>query len=202
MIPLYRPGDSRLHRMPVGAKFLGIFLAALAASLFRENLWVLLSIWTAALGGYLLAGMGLRGLLAQLWRMKWLVVVLTIPQLIFLTPEETSFNVSRVLAVVLLAALFTLTTATSDILAACERALRPLDRPLRRVGLSAERISLALSLTIRSVPVILSFYAEIREAQRARGMRPTPRATVMPLLVMSLRHAEETAEALAARGVH
>lgn len=202
MIPLYRPGDSALHRMPVGAKFLCIFAAALAASLFRENLWVLLTIWTAVLSGYLLAGMGLRGLLAQLWRMKWLVVVLTVPQLIFLTPEETSFNVSRVLAVVLLAALFTLTTATSDILAACERALRPWDRPLRRVGLSAERISLALSLTIRSVPVILSFYAEIREAQRARGMRPTPRATVLPLLVMSLRHAEETAEALAARGVH
>lgn len=187
--------------MPVGAKFLGIFLAALAASLFRENLWVLLTIWTAVLSGYLCAGVGLRGLLAQLWRLKWLVVVLTVPQLIFLTPAETGFNVSRVLAVVLLAALFTLTTATSDILAACEDALRPIDRPLRRVGLSAERISLALSLTIRSVPVILSFYAEIREAQRARGMRPTPRATVMPLLVMSLRHAEETAEALAARGV-
>ncbi|MGJ9425562.1 energy-coupling factor transporter transmembrane component T family protein [Nesterenkonia halotolerans] len=201
MIPLYRPGDSTLHRMPVGAKFLGIFLAALAASLFRENLWVLLTIWTAVLSGYLCAGVGLRGLLAQLWRLKWLVVVLTVPQLIFLTPAETGFNVSRVLAVVLLAALFTLTTATSDILAACEDALRPIDRPLRRVGLSAERISLALSLTIRSVPVILSFYAEIREAQRARGMRPTPRATVMPLLVMSLRHAEETAEALAARGV-
>ncbi len=138
MIPLYRPGDSALHRMPVGAKFLGIFLAALAASVFRENLWVLLAIWAAVVCGYLLAGIGLRGLLAQLWRMKWLVVVLTVPQLIFLTPEETGFNVSRVLAVVLLAALFTLTTATSDILAACEAALRPLDRPLRQAQRRAD----------------------------------------------------------------
>ncbi|GAA1103059.1 energy-coupling factor transporter transmembrane component T family protein [Nesterenkonia jeotgali] len=201
MIPLYRPGTSLLHRLPVGAKFLGIFLAALIASMFRESLGVLLVIWAASLLGFLLAGIGVRGLLAQLWRLKWLVVVLSVPQLIFLTPAETSYNVARVLAVVLLASLFTLTTATSEILASFERVLRPLDPLLRRLGLSAERISLALSLTIRSVPVILSFYAEIREAQRARGMRPTPRGTVLPLLVMSLRHAEETAEALAARGV-
>lgn len=201
MIPLYRPGTSPLHRMPVGAKFIGIFLAALVASVFRETLGVLVGIWVVTLVGFLLSGIGLRGLFAQLWRLKWLVLVLTLPQLIFLTPAETGFNVARVLAVVLLAALFTLTTATSDILASFERVLRPVDPLLQRLGLSAERISLALSLTIRSVPVILSFYADIREAQRARGMRPTPRATVLPLLVMSLRHAEETAEALAARGV-
>lgn len=201
MIPLYRPGRSILHRMPVGAKFLVIFVAALAASLYRENLWVLLTIWATVLVGFICSGLGLGGFAAQLWRLKWLVVVLVVPQLIFLTPTEAGFNVSRVLAVVLLAALFTLTTATSEILGTCERVLRPIDPQLQRVGLSAERISLALSLTIRSVPVILSFYTDIREAQRARGMRPSPRATVMPLLVMSLRHAEETAEALAARGV-
>ncbi|MBO0596446.1 energy-coupling factor transporter transmembrane protein EcfT [Nesterenkonia sp. E16_7] len=201
MIPLYQPGTSYLHRLPVGAKFLGIFLAALIASIFRENLAVLLGVWALTLTGFLLSGVGLRGLLAQLWRLKWLALVLIIPQLIFLTPAETGFNVARVLAVVLMAALFTLTTATSDILSSFERLLRPVDPLLLRLGLSAERISLALSLTIRSVPLILSFYAEIREAQRARGMRPTPRATVLPLLVMSLRHAEETAEALAARGV-
>lgn len=201
MIPLYRPGISYLHRMPVGAKFLGIFLAALTASIFRENLAALLGVWALTFTGFLLSGIGLRGLLAQLWRLKWLALVLTIPQLIFLTPAETGFNVARVLAVVLMAALFTLTTATSDILSSFERLLRPVDPLLLRLGLSAERISLALSLTIRSVPLILSFYADIREAQRARGMRPTPRATVLPLLVMSLRHAEETAEALAARGV-
>ncbi|GAA1145144.1 energy-coupling factor transporter transmembrane component T family protein [Nesterenkonia lutea] len=201
MIPLYRAGRSALHRMPVGAKFLFIFLAALSASIFRENPWVLLVIWASVLAGYVLSGLGPGALLAQLWRLKWLVLVLTLPGLIFLSPAETAFNLTRVLAVVLLAALFTLSTATSDILSGCERLLRPLDPQLARFGLSSERISLGLSLTIRSVPVILSFYSEIREAQRARGMRPTPRATVMPLLVMSLRHAEETAEALAARGV-
>lgn len=201
MIPLYRPGTSYLHRLSVGAKFLGIFLVALLASIFRENLVALMGVWGITLTGFLLSGIGLRGLSAQLWRLKWLAVVLIIPQLIFLSPAEAGFNVARVLAVVLLAALFTLTTATSDILSSFERLLRPVDPLLLRLGLSAERISLALSLTIRSVPLILSFYADIREAQRARGMRPTPRATVLPLLVMSLRHAEETAEALAARGV-
>lgn len=197
MIPLYQPGASLVHRTPVGWKFLLLFAAALAVSFNRENLWIICSVWVMGLVGYLAAGQGLRGLTAQLWRLKWLMVFLTVPQLIFLTPEETAQNVARVIAVVLLAALFTLTTRTSDVLAAFETALSPLER----LGVPTDRISLALSLTIRSIPVIFSFYSEIREAHRARGVRASPRALVMPLLVMSLRHSEEVAESLAARGV-
>lgn len=206
MIPLYRPGDSPVHRMPVGLKFLVVFVAAAAVSVLRESPWAVGAVWAAAVVGFLTSGSGPAGLAAQLWRLKWLLVILAVPQLIFLTPEETALNVSRVTGVVMLAAVFTLTTPTSAVLSAFERVLTPLERiGLGRLGFSAERVSLALSLTIRSVPVILSFHREIREAQRARGLQNSPRATmlrsVLPLLVMSLRHAEETAEALAARGV-
>lgn len=197
MIPLYRPGSSLLHRTGVGTKFLVVFLLALAISWQRENPWVVLAAWLVVVLGHFAAGVGLKGFLRQLWRIKWVLVIITVPQLIFLPPEAAALNVSRVLAVIMVAGLFTMTTRTSDILSTFERGLAPLGR----LGVNTERFSLALSLTIRSVPVILSFSSQIREALRARGRKVTPKALVMPLLVMSLRHAEETAEALAARGV-
>lgn len=197
IMPLHRPGTSLLHRTGVGTKFLLVFLFALAVSLQRENVWVVLGAWALVLLGHLAAGVGVTGLLRRLWGLRWILIILTVPQLIFLDPQTTALNVSRVVAVIMVAGLFTLTTRTTDIMTAFDRALRPLGR----CGVDTSRISLALSLTIRSVPVILAFSSQIQEALRARGRRVTPKALVMPLLVMSLRHAEETAEALAARGV-
>lgn len=197
VMPLYQPGTSVLHRAGVGTKFLLVFALALGVSLQRENLWVVLTAWAVVVLGHLLAGVGVPGLLRRLWGLRWILLILTVPQLIFLEPQTAMLNVARVVAVIMVAGLFTLTTRTSDILAGFDRALAPLGR----LGVDTSRISLALSLTIRSVPVILAFSGQIREALRARGRRVTPRALIMPLLVMSLRHAEETAEALAARGV-
>ncbi len=202
MIPLYRPGDSPVHALPVWVKFVLLFAAAALVSFQRESVWALTSLWGVAIAGYLMSGAGVSGLLLQIWRLKWLVVVLTVPQLIFLDLESTAFNLSRVLGVVLLAALLTRTTRTTDILTSFYAVLKPLERAgLHRFGFDAERASLALSLTIRSVPVVMGFSADIREAQRARGARAAPHRMIVPLLVMSLHHADETAEALAARGV-
>lgn len=197
VMPLHQPGTSVLHRTGVGVKFLLVFLLALGVSLQRENPWAILGAWILVILGHLLAGAGVSGLLRRLWGLRWILLILTVPQLIFLDPQVALLNVSRVVAVIMVAGLFTLTTRTSDILAGFDRALSP----LAKLGVDTSRISLALSLTIRSVPVILAFSGQIREALRARGRRVTPKALIMPLLVMSLRHAEETAEALAARGV-
>lgn len=217
MIPLYRPGASLLHRMPAGAKLLLLLAVGIVVSLWRESLWAPTLAWGLVLLGYLLvrqraaagvleaAGKGLWVLLRQLWRLKWLVVLVAVPQLIFLEPSTAALNTARILAVILLAGLFTLTTRVSDVLELLSRGLLPLERAgLGRLGLTAERLSLAMALTMRSVPVVFGFYREITEARRARGASTSPAAAVSmttPLLVMSLRHAEETAEALAARGV-
>lgn len=208
MIPFYRPGTSPLHRVPAGAKLLGLLLLGVAAALFRDNPWMALGLWALVLSGFLAALSGLAGvreLLGRLWALKWLLLLIAVPQLIFLTPAEAALTTARIVAIIQLAALFTLTTRVSDVMDLMLRAFGPLERlGLGRLGLTAERLSLAMSLTMRSVPVVFGFYAEIRQARRARGIRATPldtaRATV-PLLVMTLKHAEDTAEALAARGI-
>ncbi|GAA1807741.1 energy-coupling factor transporter transmembrane component T [Nesterenkonia flava] len=218
MIPLYQPGTSVLHRMPAGAKLLALLALGIGVSLWRESPWAALSAWCVVVLGFLVVRTGrpgwsvLRGCAAGLhllgvhvWRLKWLALLVAVPQVIFLPLETAGINTARILAIVLLAGLFTLTTRVSDVMELLTRGLGPLERAgLRRFGLTAERLSLAMALTMRSVPVVFGFYGQIREARRARGARTSLAGTAgmtTPLLVMSLQHAQETAEALAARGV-
>ena len=73
-------------------------------------------------------------------------------------------------------------------------------RPLARLGFDPRRIGLTLSLTIAMLPVVAGIAARVRDAERARGVRLGPRI-VVPVLVLALRHADDVADALTARGV-
>ena len=95
----------------------------------------------------------------------------------------------------LLATLVSLTTRASDMLASLERALRP----LRWLGVSPVRLSLLLSLTLRFIPLLATWLHEIREAQRVRGLESHPFAVLVPLLVKTLRTADQLADAIDAR---
>lgn len=208
MIPLYQPGSSVLHRTPAGAKLAALVILGIAVAIWRDTLWAAAAAWTVVLVGYLLAFprfSGARQLLVRLWRLKWLILLIGLPQLVFLSAAEAGITAARILALVLLAGLFTLTTQVSAVMDLVMAGFRPLERlGLGRMGLSAQRIGLAMSLTMTAIPTIFGFYSEIREARRARGAKTGPGGVVSmttPLLVMSLKHAEETAEALAARGV-
>ena len=97
---------------------------------------------------------------------------------------------------VLLAALVTLTTRTTDLVDAVVAGCRP----LQVLRIDPERIGLVIALGIRCVPVVIGLAEEVRDAQRARGLGASPRAFAVPLLVRSLRHADALGEALTARG--
>jgi biotin transport system permease protein len=133
----------------------------------------------------------------QLYAARWIVLVMLVTQAFFLPGWVAVTNAGRVLVVIVLAALITLTTRIPALLDATERALAP----LRRFGVNPAGIGLLLALTITAVPVIGGFAAEIREAQRARGAPVRLQTFVVPLLVMSLKHSDELADALTARGI-
>ena len=90
-------------------------------------------------------------------------------------------------ALLLLATLISLTTPTSEIV----QALVVLVRPLRRFGIDPDRVGLLLALGIRAVPQVVDLALTIRDAQRARGLTADPRAFAVPLIVRSLRHADQ-----------
>ena len=197
MIVLYRPGTSLLHRMPAGAKVLVFAALVLAIALTADSVWTLPTAGILAISLYLMAGLGMPTLLRQLYAARWIALVMLVTQVFFLPVMAAVSNTSRVLVVVVLAALITLTTRVPALLDATERALAP----LRRFGVNPAGIGLVLALTITAIPVIGGFAADIREAQRARGAPVRLQTFVVPLLVMSLKHSDELADALTARGI-
>ncbi|MCC4247581.1 energy-coupling factor transporter transmembrane component T [Microbacterium testaceum] len=197
MLSLYRPGAGILHRMPAGPKMLLVAVAAIGLAALPTAAWVAAVCAAAVVAAYVVAGVGLRELGRHLWGLRWIIAITAIGQLIFLGPEPALANTARVAAALLVAALLPLTTRVDDMLDALERGFGP----LRRIGMDAERAALLLAVTITTIPVLARLAAEVREAQRARGARPSLRAGIVPFVVLSLRHADQLGEALAARGI-
>lgn len=193
---LYRPGDSVIHRLSAGTKLVALFLLAIAVSVPPPTVWLLGTLTLVVAVLYLIAGLGIAELGRQVVMIRWLILFVTITGVLFLPLEVAIANVTRMVLVIVLAGLITLTTRTSAILDAFERGLSP----LRRFGVDPARISLVLALAIRTVPVIAGFARQLGDAQRARGGRVSVRAFVVPLLVLSLRHSDDLADALVARG--
>jgi biotin transport system permease protein len=141
------------------------------------------------------AGLDLRTLWGQFRPALWLLGMLLAVQLLFGEADQGIAMVLRLAALILLAALVTLTTRTGDMVMALERALRP----LARLGIDPDRISLAISLALRFIPVLGERLAQIREAQRARSLDRNLLALAVPLLVHCLRTADAVADAIEAR---
>ncbi|TFF21721.1 energy-coupling factor transporter transmembrane protein EcfT [Jiella endophytica] len=191
---LYRAGDSPLHRMAAGWKLLALLVAGTLVFLV-ESPFAALAALLAVLVLYRLAGFGLRLAMAQLRPVAIVLAILFLAQLWLASPAVAALFVTRLAALVLAAALVTLTTRTSDLVDAIERGLAPLSR----LGVDVAKVSLSLSLAIRFIPAVGQIAAEIREAQIARGQRPNPLTLVAPLIVRLLKMADEIAEAIDAR---
>lgn len=192
---IYRPGRSQVHRLAAGAKLAALVAAGVGSVFLDRPGQVAAALGLVALG-YAVAHLPPRVLLQQARPLLW-VLLLVGAFHVFVNGWERAVVVTGViLALVLLAGLVTLTTRTSDLIDALVRALAP----LRRLGVDPQRIGLLLALGIRSVFVVAHIAEEVRDAQRARGLTASPRAYAVPLIIRSLRHADELGEALVARG--
>ena len=192
---IYRPGQSPVHRLPAGLKLITL-VAAGVGSIFLDHPWqVLVALGVISLC-YAAAHLSLRVLLAQARPLTWVLLLVGAFHVLVNGWARAVVVTGVILVLVLLAGLVTLTTRTADLVDALVRAMAP----LRRFGVDPRRIGLLLALGIRSVFVVATFAEEVRDAQRARGLTASPRAYAVPLIVRSLRHADELGEALVARG--
>ncbi len=193
---VYLPGDSVLHRMPAGAKLVGLATVAMLSVLLRQP-WQVAVLLVAVVVLYAVARIPWRTALGQARPIAWFAAGLAVFQLVVSGWERAVLVVGGLLGLVLLAALVSLTTRTTAIVDAVVVGAGP----LRRVGADPERLGLLVALAVRAVPVVIDLAREVREAQLARGAAASPTAFVVPLVVRSLRHADHLADALVARGI-
>lgn len=197
MLSAYRPGTGWLHRMPAGPKLAGVAVVAVALAAL-PSVWATVPLASGVAGALFLAsGVGGRELIRQVWALRWIIAVTAGGQLIFLGSEAAAANTARVVAALLVAVLVPLTTPVSTMLDALERGVRP----LHRIGVDPARVALLWTLALTTIPVLARLAAEVRDAQRARGLRPSLARGALPFLVLALRHADDLGDALAARGI-
>lgn len=195
MIGGYLDARSPLHRLPAGVKL--VALAVLSVLLLPIEAPAVLGL---ALGGVLLVyvRLGRRGMarLRQWLVLAPLLVIIGLLQLWAASWTVAAASVLRILLMVLLADLVTLSTRLEDMMDAVLVVLRP----LQRFGLDTRRLSLAVALVIRFVPVLLASWQARVEAWRARSGRRVGLALVGAFFAGALRSADQVAEALDARG--
>lgn len=193
---VYLPGESLVHRLPAWLK-LGLLVVAGVCSIFMDSVMVVVLSLLVATGLYALAGFTPALALRQLRPLMWFLLFIMVFQVITRGWQSAVVVAGTICVLVLLAALVTLTTRTSDladvVVASC--------RPLKPVGVDPDRVGLLIALGIRAVPIVSGFAHEVRDAQRARGLTSSPKAFAAPLLVRALRHADDVGDALIARGL-
>ena len=195
-VAAYRPGDTLVHRLPVGAKLGALALFSLSVVLVRS----MPASW-AWLGLALLAALVARTDLATLLRAARLVLVLAVVVSAFQWwidgPAKAVETLVDLLALALGAIVVSATTSVNAMLDAIVRWVGP----LRRVGVDPERVALTFSMAIGALPGTVGLALETRDAARARGLGGHPRAYVTPFVVRVVARAHETGDALHARGL-
>lgn len=197
MIGVYVPGNSFLHRLPAGLKFV-LLAASIITMTFvvRTPLAAAIAVG-AAVVAFVVAWVPAKLVWAQIRGVVWILIALFVLQWILSDWRNAVVICSILLASVCLAAVVTLTTRTSDMLSALNTALSP----LARVGVRTDLIAMTFALTIRSIPLIAEVFTQVDEARRARGLRPGPRVLFAPAILATLETADGFAETLAARGL-
>lgn len=192
---LYRPGNSVIHRLYAGVKL--TILAVTCTVVFFLESWQLTLALIATLSLYVLAELPPRAIWQQLRPALPFILMLALFQGLTADWWEAIDTTQRFSCLILLASLLTLTTSSGALSDAVLAGLRP----FKRFGLPTERIALAMTLTLRFIPVIAQASEEVREAQRARGGKNHILRSAGPTLIRTLKLADELAEALEARGL-
>lgn len=196
LLGTYIPGESVLHRCPLWLKAAlvlggcGVVMGFRAWQLSLPVL-VLSAVVSAA------CGLGVRRWAASLRPLLPLVVLLGGYHGIVNGPARAASLVGSLLAVVALSRLLLTTTPLPRLI----DGLVTVCAPLRLVGVDTERIGLAVSLMIRSVPWLFGCLGQLREAAAARTVRVSPLRLVTPAVIATVHYAQQTGEALAARGL-
>ncbi|MFJ4651732.1 energy-coupling factor transporter transmembrane component T family protein [Nocardia sp. NPDC088792] len=195
MLSLYHDARTPVHSVPAGAKLLVLAVTGTALFFLPSIAWLAVAL-AVVIGLYAVARIPWRVTGRQLLGLAPFLVLIMLAQVLFTSWQSAIVVGERLLTLVLLANLVTLTTRTTAMIDTVERALAPL-RPL---GVRPERVGLLVAMTIRFIPVIREQAELVRAAQRARGIE---RSTVflVPLLIRTLRMADGVGEALDARGL-
>ncbi|MDK8873842.1 energy-coupling factor transporter transmembrane component T [Paracoccus sp. SSJ] len=196
MISLTSPVETRAHRWPAGLK-LGALCLASTGLFMVQDIPILGAAAVAVLALYAAPGPAfLRAGLRSLRVVLPFVVVLLAWHAISGDMWMGLLITLRMVTLIALANLVTMTTGLEDMV----DLVRRLTAPLRRLGLPTGVLEIAIPLVIRFTPVLVARAETLAEAWRARSRRRPGWRLILPLTLQALDDADHVGEALRARG--
>ncbi len=219
----YIKGNSVLHRMDPRTKIIGVLLLMIA--LFLVNHWYGLvfmgvAVFTVLKISHVPIGYYVKGVRPLLF-----IIIFTALVQMFLTPghviwqwrflhltEEglhlAGFMCSRLVLLVLITSVLTLTTTPISLTDAIETLLTP----AKKIGIPAHELAMMMTIALRFIPTLIDETDKIIKAQTARGavfdqgsLLKRAKAllpVLVPLFLSAIKRADELSMAMEARCYH
>ncbi|HOK42127.1 MAG TPA: energy-coupling factor transporter transmembrane component T [Thermoclostridium caenicola] len=216
----YIPGESVLHRLDPRSKI--IWTALLMVAVFIINTWqeyVMMGAFVAIL--LVISGIPIKQSLKGIKPLMLILAITAILNIFFVQgtplvkigPVVISYEgllsaimlFFRLVMLVIVASLMTLTTTPMAMTDGIERMMKPLER----VGVPAHEIAMMMSIALRFIPTLMEETERIMKAQASRGADfdtgnilkriKSFIPVLVPLFVSAFKRADELAEAMEAR---
>ena len=194
MISLYISQKTWLHQVPAGTKLLALAAISIVVLPVGNILFLALG-GCVATGIYLSMGRPGTSRFVGLKAMLPLILGLGVFQGLLMSWELAALSVTRLLLMIMLADLVTATTPMQEMM----RVILPWLRPLRVIGVDPKKLSLAVALVIRFVPVLLAQWQAQSEAWSARSKKRSGFKLIAPFMNETLRRTDHVAEAIVSR---
>ncbi len=219
----YLPGNSFLHKLDPRTKILAVLLYMIALFVVN-NFWGLGAMLLLSVVVILISKIPLRFFFRGIKAIAF-IVLLTVALQMFMTPGEALwqwgfltitkegirqaiFMGTRLLLLVSLTSILTLTTTPISLTDGIENLLKP----FQRFGMPAHELAMMMTIALRFIPTLIEETEKIMQAQAARGAdfesgNLVERAKAMipllvPLFLNAFKRADELAMAMEARCYH
>ena len=195
MISLYRHQISWLHKVPTGLKIAALLLTSMVLFPIQQS-WIQMAILVVVMLLYASLGHGGLHQMTVVRPLRWLLLAIFLLQWWTVDINAALTLVARMISMILLANLVTLSTRMEDMI----ETIRPCFIPLRIFRVNPNRIAFAISLFIRFVPVLMTTMNALTDAWTARGGGLQRWKLIIPMMLTTLKMSDTVADAIAARG--
>jgi len=196
MLSFDSPVSTPWHRVPVSWKFLSVCVCSLLLFIFDSIAVQLFAMLACALL-YTVGGATFFNTSVQRLKFLWPVLLIIVVWHGFSGTFILGIGiVLRLVTIVALSNLMTMTSRLSDLLALIEWALKP----VRALGVNTRPVEIAVALVVRFTPVLIGKGSALADAWRTRSVKRASWRLVFPLSLVAIDDAENVAQALKARG--
>lgn len=213
-------GDSLIHKLDPRSKITAVFLIMIGLFLMKTPITALV-VYTVSFAILFLSEIPLKRYLRGL-KPLWFILVFTGLMQLFFVPGEVLFSYgvvkitlegiymafymcSRLILLVMVTSVLTLTTTPIDLTNGIEAILKPFEK----FGVPAHALAMMMSIALRFIPTLIDETDKIIKAQSARGAdfesgNIIQRAKALlpilvPLFLSALKRADDLALAMEAR---